>query len=745
MSVYDKFGYPEVTVSAAREMGLKPEEYQEAVNILGRTPNYIELGLVSAMWSEHCSYKSSRIHLAKLPTKADWVVIGPGENAGIIEADGDICVCFKVESHNHPSFIEPFQGAATGVGGIMRDVFTMGARPIAAMNSLRFGKLNSEKSRYIFEGVVSGISSYGNCFGVPTVGGEVFFNDCYAGNPLVNAFSLGVVNKDAIFLAKAEGLGNPVIYVGAKTGRDGIHGATMASEEFNENSESKRPNVQIGDPFKEKLLLEACLELMKTDYVVGIQDMGAAGLTSSSFEMASNSGSGVMLDLDKVPVREKNMNPYEIMLSETQERMLMIVHKGCEDKVKAIFEKWDLDAEVIGEVTDDGYVRLRWDGEEVAAVEASPLAENAPKYDRPYARPEWQDELNTLDIDSIKQPENLGDVLENLLACPNISSKEWVYEQYDHMVRINTVQLPGSDAAVIRLPESKKGVALSADCNSRYCYLDPFEGGMAAITESARNVAVSGARPRAFTNCLNFGNPEKKEIMWQFVSAVEGLAEAAKVLETPVVSGNVSLYNETEGKGVFPTPTIVMVGVIDDVNNRIESFFKQAGSDVLLLGDSTGEVGGSEYLATVHGLEKGLPPKVDLVKEKKIIDFMVEAAELKLVSGAHDTSEGGLGVALAEMCFGEDMFGASISLNEDMRDDFLLFGECHGRVVLEAPAVNTAKLMKLAEKYDINCKKIGVTGGSSLIIKNNGKEILSKNVDEIFEIHRGTIRKWMDS
>lgn len=739
MSMYDTFKYPEVTAEAARGMGLKPEEFEHAKKIIGRTPNYIELGIFSAMWSEHCSYKSSRIHLAKLPTKAPWVVQGPGENAGIIEVDGDICACFKVESHNHPSYIEPFQGAATGVGGIMRDVFTMGARPVASMNSLRFGKIDNEKTRSIFEGVVAGISFYGNCFGVPTVGGEVFFNDCYAGNPLVNAFSLGLVNKDKIFLAKAEGEGNPVIYVGAKTGRDGIHGATMASEEFSAESESKRPNVQIGDPFKEKLLLEACLELMKEDWVVGIQDMGAAGLTSSSFEMGAQSG--VVLDLDKVPTREKGMTPYEIMLSESQERMLMVVRKGCEDKVKAIFDKWDLDAEVIGHVATDGYVRLRWQGEEVAALPAAPLSSEAPKYDRPYARGEYMDELNK-PVD-VKEPDHLKGVLLKLLAAPNIASKRWVYTQYDHMVRVGTTVLPGSDASVIRIPDSKKGIALSADCNSRICRLDPRTGGMAAVAESARNVAVSGARPRAFTNCLNFGNPEKADIMWQFVEAVEGMADAGKALDTPVVSGNVSLYNETEGKGIYPTPTIVMVGVIDDVEKAVTSTFKLEGSNIFLLGENTDEIGGSEYLSIIHGIEKGTPPKIDLAKEKSLINLLVEAAEKSLMLAAHDTAEGGLAVALAEMCFGEKQMGVRINLEDDMRTDHLLFAETQGRVIAEVGGLNSAAFEKLAEKHGVKCTQIGTVEGAHIVIKHQGRTVIKAEVQEAADKFLNTIGEWM--
>ncbi len=738
MSVYESFGFPEVTFEIAKGMGLSEGEFEGVKNLLGRTPNYIELGVISSMYSEHCSYKSSRVHLSKFPTEAPWVVQGPGENAGVISVDDEgLCVCFKVESHNHPSFIEPFQGAATGVGGILRDVFTMGARPVAAMNSLRFGRLDKPKNRQIFEGVVAGISHYGNCFGVPTVGGEVYFNSCYDGNPLVNAFALGVVQKDRIFLAKAEGVGNPVIYVGAKTGRDGIHGATMASEEFNENSESKRPNVQIGDPFKEKLLLEACLELMKTDYIVGIQDMGAAGLTSSSFEMASKSGSGVRLDLDHVPMRETGMNPYEVMLSESQERMLMVAKKGYEGKVKEIFDKWDLDASVIGEVTDDGYVRLCWQGEEVAALEAAPLADEAPKYKRPYARPDYMDELQRLP--KVEAPKDLQQVLVALLTNESIASKNWVWTQYDHMVRVGTVQLPGSDAAVIRLNESEKGVAISSDCNSRYCLLNPFEGGKAAVAESARNVAVSGARPRALTNCLNFGNPEKSDIMWQFATAVDGMAEAARVLETPVVSGNVSLYNETEKKPIHPTPTIVMVGVFDDVTKRIGSYFTGMESAVYLLGENTGYIGGSEYLASIHGYERGDAPEVDLNREKSIIDFMCEAADKRLVKSAHDVSDGGLAVALAEMCFNGENIGVNVKLSSGIRDDALIFGENHGRVVLEIDVDNVQAVKKLAEKYNLPIEKIGRTCSGLIEISNQTRKLISMKVTDAENIWKNSI------
>ncbi|MEF3255183.1 MAG: phosphoribosylformylglycinamidine synthase subunit PurL, partial [Deferribacterales bacterium] len=665
MSIYDKFKYPEVNVEAAKSMGLKPEEFELAKQILGRTPNYIELGVISAMWSEHCSYKSSKIQLKKFPTSAPWVVQGPGENAGIIEIDGDLCVCFKIESHNHPSYIEPYQGAATGVGGILRDVFTMGARPVAAMNSLRFGKLDNNETKHILEGVVAGIAGYGNCFGVPTVGGEAFFHECYQKNPLVNAFALGLVKKDKIFYAKAEGVGNLIIYVGAKTGRDGIHGATMASEEFSSDDTSKRPNVQIGDPFKEKLLLEACLELMENKYIIGIQDMGAAGLTSSSFEMASRAGNGVKLYLDKVPVREKDMTPYEIMLSESQERMLIVANKKYEKKIKAVFEKWDLDAEVIGVVTDDGYVRLFWEGEEVACLEAAPLSDKAPVYDRPYSKPSYVDELRRFDINSLPEPDDYNAILMKMFESPNIASKEYIYEQYDHMVQTNTVVLPGSDAAVIRIKESKKGIAMSSDCNGRYCYLDPFLGGLQTVVEACRNVAMSGARPLAITDCLNFGNPEKPEIMWQFVNAIDGMSSACKRLEVPVVSGNVSFYNETDGKGIYPTPTVVAVGVINDVKNVVTSYFKQFESLIYLVGSNRGEIGGGEYLNHIHGIVAGKVPEVDLYYEKDLIDFMEEAASKRVISAAHDVSDGGLAVAITEMTF-QNNIGVEVNLKGDV-------------------------------------------------------------------------------
>lgn len=738
-SVYDTFKYPEVDENIARSMGLKKSEYDFAIEIIGRKPNYIEIGIISSMWSEHCSYKSSRIHLKKLPTKAPWVVQGPGENAGIIEIDGDICACFKVESHNHPSYIEPYQGAATGVGGILRDVFTMGARPVACLNSLRFGELDNDETRRILEGVVSGIAGYGNCFGVPTVGGEVFFDECYQKNPLVNAFALGIVKKSGIFLAKAEGVGNPIIYVGAKTGRDGIHGATMASEEFSKDSQSKRPNVQIGDPFKEKLLLEACLELMKNDFLVGIQDMGAAGLTSSSFEMASNSGSGVKLYLDKVPMREKGMTPYEIMLSESQERMLMIAKKGYERNVLDIFEKWDLDAAVIGEVTADGFVRLFWHHEEVAVLPAEPLSSKAPIYERAFAKPDYIDKLRNFDAKDLPLPKNLNDVLLDLLNSPNIASKEWIYEQYDHMVRTDTVVLPGSDSSVVRIKESKKGIAMSSDCNPRYCYVNPRGGAALAVVEAARNVAMSGGIPKAITNCLNFGNPEKPEIMWQFKEAIEGISEACEKLNTPVVSGNVSFYNETEGNGIYPTPTIVMVGVVEDASKCVKSHFTGYGNHIIILGKNRYHIGATEYLKRCHNIISGDAPEIDYNHEVSVIKFMSEAAGNSLVESAHDVSEGGLAVALAEMTFNNGI-GCEVNLNEDVRNDFVLFGETPGMCILEVKDANLNTVQNLLDKYGLVYSKAGKTLGEFIKIYNKGALLIEQDLFVAKYVYENSIK-----
>ncbi len=704
-----------VTPELVKEHNLTEEEYQRVLSILGREPNITELGIISVMWSEHCSYKSSKIHLKKLPTQAPWVIQGPGENAGVIAVDESWAVAFKMESHNHPSYIEPFQGAATGVGGILRDIFTMGARPIASMDSLRFGTLDKPRNRYILEGVVSGIAWYGNCIGVPTVAGEASFAPCYDGNPLVNVFSLGVVRRDGIFKAQAKGVGNPVIYVGSKTGRDGIHGATMASEEFREDSEEKKPNVQVGDPFTEKLLMEGCLEAFQHDWIVGIQDMGAAGLTCSTSEMASKGGVGIEIDLDKVPQREEGMTPYEIMLSESQERMLIVARKGTEEEVIRVFKKWGLDAVVIGRVTDDGLVRVWHRGNVVAEVPALCLTEDAPVYDRPQRRPVYLSEVQRLDVGGIPPVEDLGDALLRLLASPNIASKEWIYRQYDHMVRINTLVLPGSDAAVIRIKGTDKAIALSSDCNPRYCYLDPYTGAQQAVAEAARNVACSGALPRAITNCLNFGNPEKPEVMWSFAKVVEGIAEACGKLETPVTGGNVSFYNETMGKGIYPTPTIGMVGVMEQVGDRVTQCFKREGDAIVLLGENEGHIGGTEFLEVVHGKVAGMPPPVNLDYEKRLHRLLVNLSRERLITSAHDVSDGGLAVALAECCISNDSpVGATVELREDIRPDFLLFGEEQGRVVLSVRPHGLPSVERLCKEAGIPYQVIGTVGGGNL-------------------------------
>jgi len=712
-----------VTPELAREHGLSPEEYGKVLEIIGRTPTLTELGIFSVMWSEHCSYKSSRIHLRKFPTTGPRVLQGPGENAGIVDIGGGLAVAFKMESHNHPSFIEPYQGAATGVGGILRDVFTMGARPIASLDSLRFGRPDHPRTRYLVSGVVSGIAGYGNCIGVPTVGGEVSFDECYDGNILVNAFTLGVVRHERIWRGTASGVGNPVIYVGSKTGRDGIHGATMASGEFDEKSEEKRPTVQVGDPFTEKLLLEACLELMRTDAIVGIQDMGAAGLTSSSFEMASRAGTGFLMDLDRVPQREEGMTPYELMLSESQERMLIVAKKGREEEVRRIFEKWDLDVSVIGEVTGDGVGRVRWRGETVAEIPIAALTDRAPVYDRPAERPGEQDALLRLDPAGLPAPPDLGETWLRLMGCPEMADKKWVYRQYDHMIRTNTLVLPGSDAAVLRVKGTRKGIALSVDCNNRYCFLDPYAGGMAAVCEAARNVACAGAEPIGLSDCLNFGNPEKPEVMWQFRSAIEGMAKACEALGIPVVSGNVSFYNETTGKGIHPTPTVAMVGLLEDVSKRRVQWFAAEGDPVLLAGaDRLGVcLGGSLYLKEIHGKVAGAPPPVDLDHEARLLGFLREAAAADLLSSAHDLAEGGFACALAESCITRPggPIGARVRnpFPESVRPDFAMFSECQGAVLLSCPPAKLEGLLAMGRRFRITMNELGIVGGESIEIE----------------------------
>jgi phosphoribosylformylglycinamidine synthase len=699
--------------------GLSDDEYKKVVEILGREPNLTELGIFSVMWSEHCSYKSSRVHLKKLPTTGPRVVQGPGENAGAVDIGDGLCAVFKMESHNHPSFIEPYQGAATGVGGILRDIFTMGARPIALLDSLRFGLLDRPKNRYLVKGVVAGIAGYGNCMGVPTVGGEMVFNEIYSNNPLVNVFCLGIAKKDRLFKGTAAGVGNPVLYVGSKTGRDGIHGATMASDSFDEASESKRPTVQVGDPFTEKLLLEACLELMETDLLVGIQDMGAAGLTSSSCEMASRAGNGIELDLTHVPRREPGMTPYELMLSESQERMLMVAKQGMEDEVLRICRKWDLDCAVVGRVTGDGMLRVKDQGKVVAEIPAKALAEDGPKYERPNAPPAYQELLQALNLDALKEPKDYTATLLALLDSPTIASKRWVYQQYDHMVRTNSMVRPGSDAAVLRIKGTNKAVAITADCNGRYCVLHPYIGGMIAVAEAARNLVCSGAEPIGLTDCLNFGNPERPEVMWQFILAVEGIADACKALDVPVVSGNVSFYNETNGLNIYPTPILGMVGLIEQADKAMTQWFKQAGDAIVLLGATREDLGGTEYLRVVHHREQGEPPYLNLETEKALHACTLKLIRDGLVQSAHDCSDGGLAVALAECCVSArgKSLGAVVRLSgQTIRRDALLFGESQSRIVLSVRADAVDQVLKAAQAMGVPASKIGTVGGERLTI-----------------------------
>jgi len=700
--------------------GLKEEEYKKIVENLGREPNPTEIGIFAAMWSEHCSYKSSKVHLKKLPTKGERVIQGPGENAGIVDIGDGICVAFKMESHNHPSFIEPYQGAATGVGGILRDIFTMGARPIALLDSLRFGDPKLPKTKYLVEGVVSGIAGYGNCIGIPTVGGEVYFEECYNGNPLVNVFALGVTRRNEIFRGYASGIGNPVIYVGSKTGRDGIHGAVMASETFTREAEEKRPAVQVGDPFTEKLLLEACLELFKTGVVVGIQDMGAAGLTSSSVEMAGRGGTGITLNIDKVPRRETAMTPYEVMLSESQERMLLVVQKGKQEVAEKIFRKWALDFAVIGEVIDSQRLKVIENGKIAVDLPIKPITSEAPVYRRPCRKPVYQRKVNNLKLSSLPIPNDMNAVLLGLISSPNLCNKRWIYEQYDYMVRTNTIVTPSSDAAVIRIKGTDKALALTSNCNSRYCYLDPYAGAAIAVAESARNLACSGAKPLAITDCLNFGDPEKPKIMWQFKESVLGMAYAAILLGTPVVSGNVSFYNETENKAIYPTPTVAMVGLIENQRKHITQWFKKQGDIIVLLGETKEELGGSEYLKLIHELVSGPPPYIDLEAESRLINTLLEACEKGTINSAHDLSEGGLAVAIAESCFTPNG-PAGVKINPfygRIREDAFLFGESQSRVIVSLDRKNIRILENITSKFGVPMEVIGEVGGSSLNISD---------------------------
>jgi phosphoribosylformylglycinamidine synthase subunit PurL len=731
-----------ITPEVIAAHNLTQQEFERIKELLGREPSFAELGIFSVMWSEHCSYKSSRIHLRRLPTTGPRVIVPPGENAGVVDLGDGWCAAFKIESHNHPSFIEPFQGAATGVGGILRDIFTMGARPVASMNSLRFGSLDhpqhGRRNRSLLAGVVAGIAHYGNAFGVATVGGEVAFDDAYAFNPLVNAFALGLVRHDQIFFGKATGIGNPVLYVGAKTGRDGIHGATMASAEFDEEALEKRPTVQVGDPFLEKLLLEACLEAMRSGAVAGIQDMGAAGLTSSSCEMAARAGTGIELDLSLVPQREQNMTAYEMLLSESQERMLIVAHSGREREVVDIFRKWDLDAVVIGRVRDTGRMQVVHNGETVADIPVESLTDEAPRYERPMSAP-TKTQAQTPKPQGTKHKDHT-DALLTLLGSGNIASKQWVYRQYDHMVRTNTAILPGADAAVVRIKETRRALAMSLDGNGRYCAANPREGAKLIVAEAARNVVCVGARPIAITNCLNFASPERPEVMWSFSEVIDGMAEACRALETPVVSGNVSFYNETEGRGILPTPVIGMVGLIEDVKRVVTPGFKNEGDLVALLGTTQEDLSMSEYAVSVGGVTTaeiaaaGRVPALDLARELVVQKTCFEAAEAGLLLAAHDCSDGGLAVALAELCFsslGRDAIGAEVDLTGTLDPLVVLFSESPSRIIISFNSSDADAVKEIADRNNAPFAILGRAGGTRLTIAVNGDEAVAANVSEL--------------
>lgn len=720
-----------------QELGLTDFEYERITEILGREPNLVELEVFGVMWSEHCSYKNSRPVLKKFPTEGKQVLQGPGENAGVVDIGDNLGIAFKLESHNHPSAIEPYQGAATGVGGILRDIFTMGARPIASLNSLRFGSLTSAKSRFLFNGAVEGIAGYGNRMGLPTVAGEVYFHPSYEDNPLVNAMAIGLLEHKDLKKGVASGVGNPVMVVGAKTGRDGIRGASFASEELNEDGSQKLPEVQAGDPFIEKLLMEACLELIKTGYVIGMQDMGAAGLTSSSCEMASRGDSGLEMDLSLVPCREEGMSAHEILISESQERMLVVPQKGKEEEVKKIFTKWGLEAVVIGRVTDDGIWRAKMNGEIVAEIPAKALTELCPVYHKKGVKPNYLTEVQNCDLSVLEEPKNYKKVLLDLLGRPNIASKEWIYEQYDYLAGNNTVVRPGADAGVLRIKGTNKGVALSVDCNSRYVYLDPFEGGKIAISEAARNVICSGGKPLGATNCLNFGNPNNPEIFWQFEKAVEGMATACEALGTPITGGNVSFHNETQGESVLPTPTVGMVGVVKDISKVCTPSFKKEGDIILLLGENKDELGGSEFLSMYHGLEAGKPPQLDLEREKTLQDCTLELIESGLVNSAHDISEGGLSITLAE-CAISGSLGAQINLADDLRPSSLLFGETQSRIIITANSKNVDLIKDITQTFNLPCTVIGEVKGKSLSIKA-GEIVVEVSLSEMEEQYKEAI------
>lgn len=733
---------PEVTLDLAIEHGLNEEEFKIICDRLGRKPNYTELGIFSVMWSEHCSYKNSIALIKTLPRSGGRLLVGAGEeNAGLVDIGDGYAIAFKIESHNHPSAVEPYQGAATGVGGILRDIFTMGARPIAALNSLRFGTLDDARTRYLFDGVVSGIADYGNCFGVPTVAGEVYFDESYKDNPLVNAMAVGIVRTDRVASATAKGKGNPVMIVGSSTGRDGIHGATFASEEISEKSEAKRPSVQVGDPFTEKLLLEATLEIIKEDLIVGIQDMGAAGISCSTSEMSAKGKSGMRIDLSKVPLREAGMTAYEIMLSESQERMLVAVKKGNEERVKEIFSKWDLHCEIVGEVTDDGILDIDYLGEKKAQLPAYDLVlgGGAPVYNRETKKPDYLDKLRAFNPASLKLPNDIESVFKKIISSPNIASKKWVYEQYDSMVRTNTITGPGCDSAVIYIKDTNKALALKTDCNGRYVYLNPREGAKIAVAESARNIVCSGGIPLAITNCLNFGNPYKPEIYWQFKEAIEGMGEACRFFDTPVTGGNVSFYNESPNIAVYPTPVIGMLGLIEDVAHVTKSFFKDEHDLIYLLGDDFEEMGGSEYLKVEFDIVSGDSPKLDLQREKDLHNVVLQSIKKGLIKSAHDISDGGILTALAECCIinEEKKVGAEVNIKVKSREDFSLFSESQSRIIVSVSPENQKEFESQFPAGKINFTLIGKTGGSSL--KVNGR--YDFNLEEISDLYFNSIKR----
>ena len=731
---------PEIAPKLAEELGLKLDEYDKVVEILGRVPSVTELYMYSLMWSEHCSYKHSRKALRMFPNEGPAVLQGPGENAGVISVGDGWAVAFKMESHNHPSAIEPYQGAATGVGGIIRDIFTMGARPIASLNSLRFGTLDKPRQRYLFEGSVAGIGGYGNCLGVPTVGGEVYFDEAYEGNCLINAFSLGVMREENLMRATATGPGNLVLLIGSTTGRDGIGGAsTLASQEFDERAEDKRPAVQVGDPFEEKLLIEACLELLDDKLLVGLGDLGAAGLTSSASEMASRGGVGLDIDVDKIPARETEMKPFEFMVSESQERMLAVVEPEQLEAAQAVCEKWGLRSTVIGTVTDTERFVVRQGDTVVADMPASTLAHDAPIYDPAMERPAYLDEVQAFDpmsLDLPSDPERLGEVLLGLLASPNICSRKWIWEQYDHQVILNTVVVPGSDAAVLRIGEEGHGIAMSSDCNGRYCYLDPYVGAQIAFAEAARNVASSGGDPAAITDCLNFGNPEKPEVFWTFHEAVRGLADACRAFGVPVISGNVSFYNESFGSPIYPTPTVGLVGLLDDVNLHATSAFKDEGDVVVLVGESLEELGGSEYLKAEYGLVAGRPPALDLELERDVQAAVRDAIRAGLVKSAHDCSEGGIAVTLAESCLAGNI-GADVHLEDGLQPAASLFGETQSRIVITCADEDAEALVEHLLAREVPYAVLGSVGGERLTIC----EKLDLTVDELRDAFEPTLER----